>query len=103
MRRALVEPGERRPRRFGHMAHAVIFAHERLDRLDAVEPHQGLELDFIAKLALHQVDVAEARDVPSLDARDDVAADDLLISLGILRRGPPAPLPADHTRIGMRT
>src|SRR4051794_35697975 len=104
MRGALVEPLEHLASRVWNMADAVVLAHEGLDRVEAVEPHQGLELDLIAKLALHQVDVAEARDPPRLNAGDHLAADDPLISLGIVGRGPAAPDAADHhTRIGIRT
>src|SRR5258705_12704557 len=104
MRGAFVKPLEYRPRGVGHVADGIILADERLDRLKTVEPHQRLKLDFIAGIAAHQVDVAKARDVPSLDARNYLPTDDAFISIGIPRRGPAAPNAADHhTRIGIST
>src|SRR5918993_387747 len=104
MHRTLVETGQHGLGCSRHMADAIVFAHECLYRVEAVEPHQSLELDLIAEMALHQIDVAETRNASSLDARDHFAANDTLVSVGILRRGSPAPETADgHTRIGMRT
>lgn len=82
-----------------HVAYSIILAHERPDRLHAIEPHQGLELDLAAKLALHQVDLAEARNPPRFDAGDYLATNDPLIGLGILRRRPATPKAADHLRL----
>src|SRR3954471_23399043 len=79
------------------MADAVILAHEALDRVEAIEPHQRLELDLAAEVASHQVDMAEARNVPRLDAGNDFGADDPLILAGIVRRGPAAPETADQS------
>src|SRR5512146_3373187 len=104
MRGAVVKAVEHRPSLQWNMAHRIILSHKGLDRVEAIEPHQGLELDLAAEIALHQVHVAEARNLPSLDARDYLGADDPLISIGILQRRPAAPETADHqTRIGMRT
>src|SRR6476619_388010 len=86
-----------------NVADGIILTHEGPDRVDAVEPHQGLELDLPAEVALHQVHVHEARDLPRLDARNHFVADDALIGVRVLRRGPAAPETTDHqTRIGMR-
>ena len=49
------------------MADRIILAHERLDGVEVVEPHQGLEFDLAAEVALHQVDVPKARDLPRFD------------------------------------
>src|SRR5215217_6644823 len=80
------------------MTEAVILAHEGLDRLQTVEPHQSLEFDLSAVIALHQIDVAEARDLPRFNAGDHFPADDSLISVGILGRAPAAPEAANHFR-----
>src|SRR5689334_7645281 len=96
MRGAVVEAVEHGARLQRHMADAVILAHELPDGVEAVEPHQRLELDLAAEVAPHQVDVAEAGYAPRLDAGDHLAADDALIGVGILRRGPSAPETADH-------
>src|SRR5207248_10157225 len=96
VRCALVEPLQHRAGLRWHVADAIILTDERLDCVEAIEPHQGLELDLIAEVALHQVDVAEARDPACLDSRNYFAADDPLIGISVLRRGPPAPQAADH-------
>src|SRR5262245_36038582 len=96
MRSTVVEAVEHRPSLERNMADGKVLAHERLDRLDAVEPHQGLEFDLAPEVAPHQVDVSEAGDAPRLDARDHFAANDALIGVRILRRRPPAPQPANH-------
>src|SRR5947209_14805526 len=95
-----VESLEHCARLLRDMAEAVILAHEGLDRVKAVEPHQGLELDLLAELATHQVDVAETGDLPRLNARDHLGVHDALISLCIFARGPPAPQAADHWLYG---
>src|SRR3954453_3229712 len=93
---ALVEALEDGARRSRYVAEAVILADEGLDRLQAVEPHQSLKLDLAFQVAFHQVDVSNAGDLPRLDPRDHLAANDSLISAGILRQRPSAPDPADH-------
>src|SRR3954447_25431658 len=101
---AVVEAVEDRARFEWHVAERIILAHERADRVEAVEPHQGLELDLPVEVAAHQVDMAEARDFACFDAGDYFGADDSLIVVGILRSSPAAPETADHqTRIGIRT
>src|SRR5437868_6768885 len=94
---AIIEAVEHRASLQRDMADRKIFAHERLDRVEMLEPHQSLELDFTAEVTPHQVDVAEAGDVPRLDGGNHFAADDPLISVSILRRRPAAPEPADHS------
>ena len=101
---AVIEAVEHGARLQRHVADAIVLAHERFDRIEAVEPHDGLELDLLTEVALHQIDVAKARDIPRFDAGDHLAANDPFISVGIVGRGPPAPHAADHhTRIGMST
>src|SRR5690348_8670498 len=101
---AVVEAVEHRARFERNVAERIILAHERLDRIEVVEPHQGLELDLPVEIAPHQVDVAEAGDTARLDAGDHFVADDPLIGVRVFRRGPAAPEPADHqTRMGMST
>src|SRR6476660_7939599 len=96
---AVVETVEHRARLERHVADRIIVAHEPLDGVDAVEPHQCLELDLAAEVALHEVDVPEARDSPRLDAGNDFVADDTLIDVGILRSSPAAPETADHRSV----
>ena len=62
---ALIEAREHGPRRGGDVADGIILADERLDRVEAVEPHQGLELDLVAEVAPHQVDMAKAGNAPA--------------------------------------
>src|SRR4051794_34130336 len=101
---AVVEAVEHGARLKRDMADRIILAHEGLDRVKIVEPHQSLELDLAAEVASHQVDMAEARNVARLDAGNHFRSDDPFIVIGILRRSPAAPEPADHhTRIGIST
>src|SRR5262252_8793801 len=101
---AIVEAVEHGTSFEGHVADRIIFAHELLDGVEALKPHQSLELDLPIEVALHQIDMEEARYLPRLNARNDFRAHDALVCVGILRRGPAAPETADHqTRIGMRT
>src|SRR5688572_5359973 len=93
---ALVEPRQHRASRVGHVGDLVILADERPGGLQVVKPHQGQELDFGAGLAPHQVDLPEAGNPPSLDARNHLAANDSLISVSIVGSGPPAPQAANH-------
>src|SRR5205085_6574423 len=100
----VVEAVEHRARFQRNMADRIILAHEGLYRFQIVEPHERLKLDLAADIAPHQVDVAEARDLPRLDVGNHFAADDPFISVGILGRGPAAPETANHqTRIGIST
>ncbi len=64
---ALIESREDGASALGDVADYIIFANEGPDRVEIVEPHQGLELDLVAEVAAHQVDVAKAADSPSLD------------------------------------
>src|SRR3954447_24598277 len=104
MGRAIVKAVEYRARLRGNVADRIVFAHERLDCVDAVEPHQGLKLDLAAEVPLHEVDVPKTGDFARLDGRNNFGADDALIIVGILRSSPAAPETTDHqTRIGIRT
>jgi hypothetical protein len=94
--RALVEVGEYRLGLGGHVREVVILAHERLHRVQRVEPHQGHELHVAIPFAADQVDRPEPGDAPCLDARDDLAPYDALVRLGILRGSPASPQTADH-------
>jgi hypothetical protein len=91
-----VEPAEHRPRRCRDMAHRIILAHEVAHGLGAVEPHEGGELDLIAQLSAHQVDLPEAGDLPRLDVGDHLTMHDALVGIGVFLAGPPPPNPADH-------
>src|SRR6476661_2509317 len=84
VRGAIIEAVEHRAGLLRHVADAIILAHERPDRPEAVEPHQRLELDLAAKVAFHEVDVEEAGDVPGFDAGNDFGPDDPLILASIL-------------------
>src|SRR4051812_4868767 len=104
MGRAIVETVEHRARLQRHVAYRIVLAHEGLDRIDGVEPHQSLKLYLAPEIAAHQVDVTKARNLPRFDAGDHLGSDNALIRIGVLRRGPAAPEPTDHqTRIGMST
>src|SRR4029453_10662771 len=99
-----VEPLQHGLRRGRHVTDGIILAHEGDDRIEAVEPHQCLEFDFVTSNPAHQVDMAEARYLPRLDAGNHFAANDPLIGVGVGRRGPSAPQAADHhPRIGIST
>src|SRR3954452_23070694 len=92
----VIEAVEHRARFERDMAEGIILAHEPPDRVKIVEPHQSLELDLAAEVASHQVDMAEAWNVARLDAGNHFRSDDPFIVIGILRRSPAAPEPADH-------
>lgn len=96
MRRALVEAGEHRLCLRWHVRHLVVIAHERLHRVQGVEPHQGHELHVVVSLAPDQVDGAERGNALRLDSGDDLATDDALVSICIVLRGPAPPQAADH-------
>ena len=53
-----------------HVGGLVVRAHECLHWVDGVEPHQGHELNIVVSLAPDQVDGAEPRNAPRLDAGD---------------------------------
>src|SRR4029079_8792078 len=104
MRGAIVEAVEDSASFQRHVADRKIFAHERPDCIQIVEPHASLKLDLATKIALHQVDVPETWNSPGFDCRNDFVAHDALVLVGILRSSPTAPETADHqTRIGIRT
>src|SRR3546814_9684138 len=91
-----VEAGKHGPGGRGDVAGGVILSHEGADAVQAVEPHQSLELDLIADFAPHQVDVAEPRDAACFYAGYAFPAADPLIGRGAFWTGPAAPQPADH-------
>ena len=68
--------------------HLVIFAHERLHRVQGVEPHQGHELHIVISLAPDQVHGAEPGNAPRLNARDYLTPHDALIGLSVVPGGP---------------
>src|SRR5215204_4748534 len=102
MRRPLVEAGQHGLSCSRHMAGAIVFAHECLDCVEAVEPHQSLELYLIAEVTLHQIDVAETRNAPRLDAWNHFATDNPFVSVSILASGPSPPKPANHDALLLR-
>ena len=67
VRCALVEVREYRLGLCGYVRRLVVVSHEDLDRVQAVEPHQGHELHVVLAFAAGQVDGAEPRDAPGLD------------------------------------
>ena len=101
---AFIESFEHRTGGGGDVADGVILADKALDRVDTLEPHQGLELDLGTKIAAHQVDVTEAWYFARFDPGNNLAANNRFICGSVGRRRPSAPSPTDcHTRIGIST
>src|SRR6266571_8686172 len=96
VRRALVEVREHCLRFRGHVRHLVVLAHERLHRIQGVEPHQSHELHVLVPLTPEQDDGAEPRNAPRLDARDHLAPHDALIGVSVVPSGPASPEATDH-------
>ena len=80
----------------GNVRHLVVLAHERPHRVQAVEPHQGHELHVLVPLTPDQVDGAEPRNAPRLDAGDHLTPDDALMGVSVIPGGPASPQAADH-------
>src|SRR6516165_11213265 len=98
VRCALVEVRERRLGLCGYVRRLVVVSHEGLDRVQAVEPHQGHELHVALALAADQVDGAEPGNPPRLDIGDDLLTHDALVGVSVLVGGPASPQAADHER-----
>src|SRR3954453_3782445 len=99
MRGALVEALEDPAGMLGHVGDLVVVAHERPDRIEVVEPHDGGELDDPFDLAAHEVDRAKPGDPLRLDPGDDLAPHDGLVLRSVLGGGPPTPDATDHDPI----
>ena len=84
MGRAIIKTVENRAGLQRNMADRIVLAHERLDRLQVVEPHAGLEFDLAAKVSPHQVDVPEPRNLARFDPGDHLVAGQ---RVGIIRFG----------------
>ena len=56
------------------------------------------ELRVVVALASDQIDGAETRDAPGLDAGDDLLTHDALVGVSVLVGGPASPQAADHER-----
>src|SRR5215470_15031395 len=74
----------------------VVLAHEALQAVESVEPHQRHELDIVISLAADQVDGAEPGNAARFDTWNDLATHDALVGLRVVLGRPASPHPADH-------
>ena len=65
------------------VADVVLFAHEGLHILQAIEPHKRDELHFVTGVSAHQVDMTEAWDGHGFDAGDHLTPHHTFVDVGL--------------------